>query len=151
MTKFHIAQVNIARMLAPLDSPKMQDFVNNIDRINALADEAEGFVWRLQEDSGNATDIRAFEDDWLILNMSVWQNVDVLYQYTYYSGHVEVFRRREEWFEIVKDPMMAMWWVEAGTIPTIADGKERLDHLRINGPTAQSFTFKRRFDPQEVV
>jgi hypothetical protein len=149
MAEYHLAQVNIARMLAPLDSPQMRDFVDNLDRINALAEAAPGFVWRLMDDSGNATDLRPFEDDWLILNMSVWQDVDSLYQYTYYSEHVEVFRRRHEWFEVIKEPMMALWWVAAGNTPTVTEAAKRLDHLRQHGPTAQAFTFKKRFEPQK--
>src|SRR5688572_22166846 len=97
--KFHLAQLNIARMLAPIDSPVMADFVANLDRINSVAENSKGFVWRLKDDSNNATSIRIFDDDFLIVNMSVWQSVDALFRYVYNSDHTEIFKRRTEWFE----------------------------------------------------
>ena len=96
MSKFYVAQINIARLLAPIDSPQLKDFVDNLDRINKLAEEAKGFVWRLKGDAGNATDIRIFDDDSYIVNMSVWETIDDLFQYTYYTAHAEIFRRRRE-------------------------------------------------------
>ena len=104
----HLAQINIAKILAPLDHPIMADFVANLDPINALAEESEGFVWRLKEENNNATSIKVFDDDFLIVNMSVWRNADALYEYVYRSNHVEIFKRRKEWFEKMKDMHMAL-------------------------------------------
>jgi hypothetical protein len=112
--------------------------------INAIADEAPGFVWRLQTEEGNATSIPVLGDDRLIVNMSVWASIDQLADFVYRSGHVAVMRRRREWFELIKG-FMALWWVPAGRLPTVTEAEERLEHLRAHGPTAQAFTFRQRF------
>jgi hypothetical protein len=139
-----LAQVNIALPREPLDSPLLSEFMAALDRINALADGQPGFVWRLQTDEGNATAIKAFDDDRLIVNMSVWQSVEALADFVYRSGHIEVLRRRREWFERI-NPFMALWWVPAGHIPSIAEAERRLAHLRQHGPTSFAFTFTKRF------
>lgn len=148
---YHIAQINIARMLAPLDTPVMADFVANLDRINTLAEEAPGFVWRLKGDGNDATSLRPYEDNWIIVNMSVWESVEALYQYTYYSGHVEIFRRKKEWFEKMSAPALVMWWIPAGHIPTVSEGKARLDDLEKYGPTPLAFTFKQQFTVEDFL
>lgn len=148
--KHHLAQVNIARMLAPIDDPIMADFVANLDRINAVADGAPGFVWRLQTEAGDATALRVFDDDYLIINMSVWESVEALFEYTYASDHVEIYRRRGDWFSRMDTPHMAMWWVPAGHIPTPEEAKVRLEYLLTQGPTPEAFTFKKRFSVDEV-
>ena len=142
MQRFHLAQLNIARVLVSKDDPTMADFFAQIDEINAVADQAEGFVWRLQDDSGNATDIQAFDDDAWIVNMSVWESVEALYQYTYYSDHVEVFRRKSEWFSKVDEMTMVLWWVPAGHIPDVEEAKERLEYLNEHGVTPYAFTLQ---------
>jgi len=151
MTDYHIAQINIARMLAPLDDPIMADFVNNLDRINALADNAEGFVWRLQTEDGDATALRVFDDVMLIVNMSVWESIDALFNYTYGSDHVDVFRRRRDWFDKMDQHHLALWWVPVGKLPTIEDARERLAHMDHNGSTPLAFTFKQRFTVEEML
>jgi hypothetical protein len=143
-TDFHIAQLNIGRAKAPVDSPLLAEFMAALDPINALADGAPGFVWRLQTEDGNATSIRAFEDERMILNMSVWESVEDLVQFVYRSEHVDVMRRRREWFERI-DMYMVLWWVPAGKIPSVAEALERLEYLRERGPTPYAFTFKARF------
>jgi len=148
--EFHLAQLNIARMLAPIDSPVMADFVANLDRINGIAENSTGFVWRLKDDSNNATSIRIFDDDFLIVNMSVWQNVDALFQYVYQSGHVEIFKRRTEWFEKMPEMHMVLWYVPVGSTPSVADAVERLTHLRLQGETPYAFSFKKRFSSAEA-
>jgi hypothetical protein len=148
--EFYLAQVNIARMLAPIDSPVMQDFVANLDRINALAENSKGFVWRLKDDTNNATSIKIFDDDFLIVNMSVWENTDALFQFVYQSGHVEIFKRRKEWFEKMPEMHMVLWYVPATHLPTVEEATERLVHLRKNGETPYAFSFKKRFTIQEV-
>jgi hypothetical protein len=125
----------------------MAEFMAALEPINALAEASPGFVWRLQDDSGNATSIQVFEDDLIIINMSVWESVDHLFEFAYKSPHVEYFRRRREWFERFPISYLALWWVPAGHIPSIEEAKERLEHLEAHGPTPYAFTFKRRFDP----
>jgi Domain of unknown function (DUF3291) len=141
---FHIAELNIALAQEPLDSPLLAEFMAALDPINALADGAPGFVWRLQAEDGNATSIKAFEDERMIVNLTVWESVDDLVQFVYRSGHVGVMRRRREWFERI--PMhMVLWWVPAGHVPTVEEALDRLAHLREHGPTPHAFTFKVRF------
>src|SRR5258705_6034778 len=108
---YQLAQINIAKMLAPLESPLMVEFVNNLDRINALAEGSQGFVWRLKDEGNNATSIKVYDDDFLLVNMSVWENVESLFQFAYQSSHVEIFKRRGEWFSKMKEAHMALWYV----------------------------------------
>jgi hypothetical protein len=149
--KYHIAQVNIARMRAPLDTPLMADFVNALDAINAVADGSPGFVWRLQDEGGNATSIKAFDDDMIIVNMSVWESIDALFQYVYASDHVDVFRRRAEWFEKLTVPALTMWWVPAGHIPTVQEAQEKHAYLTEHGVTPLAFNFKQRYTVDEML
>jgi Domain of unknown function (DUF3291) len=150
MTGYHVAQLNIARFKAPMDDPSMAGFVRELDPLNALADGTPGFVWRLQTEEGNATSIHAFEDDLMLVNMSVWESVEALAGFVYRSDHVRVMRRRREWAERMVQPYTVLWWVPAGVIPTLDEAKQRLDHLRAHGPTPQAFTFKKRFTPGEA-
>jgi hypothetical protein len=145
--QFHLAQVNVARMRAPLEDPIMADFVAMLDEVNAIADAAPGFVWRFQDDTGNATYLRPFDDDRILFNMSVWESVDALKAYVYNSMHAAVLRRRREWFERFEAPATALWWVPVGRIPSVGEAKWRLEQLEIHGPTAQAFTFKQTFAP----
>lgn len=147
---YHIAQINIARMLAPLDTLQMADFVANLDRINALAEGSPGFIWRLKGEGNDATTLRPFPDDWLIVNMSVWETIEALHQYTYYSAHVEIFRRRGEWFSKLGTPAMVLWWIPAGHIPDLAEAKAKLEMLEKQEATPQAFTFKQRFTVEEM-
>ena len=145
MITYHLAQVNIGRPVAPLDSPRLAGFVNQLDEVNAIADAAPGFVWRLKTEDNNATAIKVFDDDGLIINMSVWESVESLAEYVYRDhGHLAVLRRRREWFTQA-DTVTALWWVPAGHIPTVAEAEERIRHLRKHGPTAYAFTFRTPF------
>jgi hypothetical protein len=148
---FHLAQLNIARFKAPMDDPAMAGFVEQLDPVNALADAAPGFVWRLQTEEGNATSIHAFEDDLMLVNMSVWESAEALADFVYRSPHVAVMRRRREWAERMKDVYMVLWWVPAGHIPTVEEAKGRLEHLREHGPSPAAFTFKARYSSDEAV
>jgi len=150
VAQYHLAQLNIARFKLPLDDPAMAGFVAALDPLNAIADAAPGFVWRLQTEEGNATSIHAFEDDLMLINMSVWESVDALAAYVYGPDHVAVMRRRREWAHHMKEAYLVLWWVPAGWIPTIDEAKERLEHLRELGATPQAFTFKKRFSPDEA-
>jgi hypothetical protein len=142
MTGFHLAQVNVARLAAPLDSPQLADFVASLEPLNAIADTSDGFVWRLQTDAGDATALRIFDDDWIIVNMSVWESLEALRDYVYRSPHAAVLRRRQEWFEQMVEAHLALWWIEAGSLPTVSDAEERLLTLRAEGPTPHAFTLK---------
>jgi heme-degrading monooxygenase HmoA len=150
MQTWNIAQINIATAQFPLDDPRLAGFMDQLDAINALADRAPGFVWRLQSDSGNATDIRVGGDDRLIVNMSVWQSAEALSAYVYESAHRGVLARRREWFLVSDAPFQALWWVKAGQPPTVEDGLARLECLRGNGPGPDAFTFKELFPAPEL-
>ena len=150
MSKYHLAQLNIGRILAPMDSPTMAEFAGRLDEINAMADGTNGFVWRLQDSAGNATALRPFEDDWLLVNMSVWETVEQLKAFTYQTAHAEVMRKRRQWFEPHTEMYFVLWWVPVGHIPTVQEAIERLHHLQANGETPHAFTFKKTFEPQEV-
>lgn len=143
----HVAQVNIARLLAPLDSPQLAEFVANLEPINAIADASPGFVWRLQTADGDATSIRVFDDDWLIVNLSVWGSLDALRDYVFRSSHADVLKRRHEWFERMGEAHLALWWIAPGTEPSVADAVKRLLLLRRIGPSADAFTLKEPFPP----
>lgn len=145
---YELAQANIGRLKAPLDSPQLKDFVDNLDPVNADADAADGFVWRLEGDSGDATDIAVFGDEWLIINMSVWRDANALTAFMYQGGHREMLARRREFFERVQEAMTVLWWVPAGHRPTVADAEARLLHLRANGPTPYAFTLRTSFPAQ---
>ena len=148
-TKYHIAQINIARLRAPLDSPQLAGFVSRLEEINALADRAPGFVWRLQTPEGDATYLRPYDDDRIIVNMTVWESVEALKEYVYKSAHAELLRQRREWFEHFDGSYLAMWWVPAGHIPGIDEAKKRLAHLAEHGPSQFAFTFKTIQPPDE--
>lgn len=149
MSKFELAQLNIAAMKEPLDSPSMADFVENLDRINALAESSPGFVWRLQTDDGDATALRPLGDDTLV-NISVWEDVEALHAYVYKSAHVEIMRRRNEWFDRMRESHVVLWWVPSGHQPTELEAIERLELLRAEGPTEAAFTFKHAFPPPDA-
>jgi hypothetical protein len=130
-----------------MDDPIIDDFRLSLDRINALAEASPGYVWRLQDESGNATGIKPFGDDLEIVNLTVWSSIDALADFTYRSGHVAFLRRRRDFFEAATQPILCLWWIPEGTIPTVQDAIARLEHLRAHGPTPTAFTFRRRFDP----
>ena len=144
---FHIAEVNIARMKGALEDPVMAGFVARLDEINALADRSPGFVWRLQTPQGNATYLRPFDDELLIINLSVWETIETLKAYVYRSAHAELLRGRDEWFERFRGVQLAMWWVPAGHHPGIDEAKKRLAHLEAHGPSQMAFTFRSIFPP----
>jgi Domain of unknown function (DUF3291) len=141
---FNIAEVNIALPQAPIDSPLLAEFVAQLDPVNALADQSPGFVWRLQTEDGDAMAVRGFDDDRLIVNMSVWESIEQLADFVYRSDHVAVMRRRREWFERIR-LYMVLWWVPDGHLPSVPEAEARLAHLRAHGPTPFAFTFKQRF------
>ena len=145
--RHHLAQYNLARLLAPLDDPQIAGFVADLHHINELGDRSPGFVWRLQAEDGTSTSVRVRDDELVIVNFTVWESVEALFEFTYHSDHVEMYRRRREWFEAPTETYIVLWWVPAGHIPTLEEADERLDYLRANGSTQYAFTFKQRFPP----
>jgi hypothetical protein len=150
VTRFHLAQVNIGLLRAPMDDPIMEGFRSQLDSINALADRAPGFVWRLQTDEGNATSIRPFADERMAINMSVWESLEALQQFVYAGAHVGPLRDRKQWFEPIDGPILALWWISAGHIPTVAEAQERLRILEERGPSPEAFTFRTPFPSADV-
>jgi hypothetical protein len=144
VSTYELAQLNIAAMKAPLESPPMADFVANLDRIHALAESSPGFVWRFQTAEGDATAVRPLGDDTLI-NLSVWRDVESLGDYVYKSAHVEIMRRRKEWFERVREAVIVLWWVPKGHRPSETEALAKLELLRARGPSAEAFTFRHPF------
>jgi hypothetical protein len=140
---FHLAQLNIARVKAPLDHPSMEGFVSRLPTVNALAEASPGFVWRLQTEAGDATSLRPYDDPALIVNMSVWESPEALRAFVYRSGHSEPLRMRQQWFEPMPKPFQAMWWIPAGHLPTVAEGKARLAFLAAHGDSDVAFGFTR--------
>jgi heme-degrading monooxygenase HmoA len=136
-------------VLAPIDSPRLADFVAGLEPVNALADAAPGFVWRLQDDSGDATAIRPYDDERVMVNMSVWESLEALQAFVRSDEHVAYLRRRREWFERMDEAIVALWWVRAGDIPTVAEAKDRLALLERMGPTPAAFTFRTSFPAPE--
>jgi hypothetical protein len=146
----HLAQLNVARFKAPPGDAVLAEFMAALDPINAIADGAPGFVWRLQTDEGNATAIHAFHDPLMLVNMSVWESVEALAGYVYGSPHLAIMRRRREWTTRLVEQHLCLWWIAPGSLPTVEEAKDRLEYLRENGPTPYAFTFKQRFSPGEA-
>jgi Domain of unknown function (DUF3291) len=145
---WHLAQLNVGRLRAPLESDTLTGFVAALEPINALADAHPGFVWRLQTDAGDATSIRPTDDDLFLINMSVWSSVETLRAFVYTTAHVQVLRQRRAWFEQLAASHMVLWWVPAGHIPSVEEALARLERLRRDGPTPDAFTFRAPFEPQ---
>ena len=150
-----LAQVNIGRLLAPLDSAQLADFVAALDSVNAAADGAPGFVWRLQTEDGNATAVQAFGWDragsaGVLVNMSVWESVEALAAYVYSDTHRQVLKRRRRWFERMAEAYAALWWIPAGHTPTTAEAEGRVLHVRESGPTPYAFTLREHFPRPDV-
>ena len=147
-TTWHLAQINIGRLNHPVDDPRVAEFMDNLDPINELAERSPGFIWRLQDDSGNATAIRAFDDETILPNLTVWESIDALKNYVFKTDHARFLRRRREWFQAMDDlPVLTMWWVPAGHLPTLEEAQERIDHLVAHGPTPHAFSFHPTFEP----
>jgi Domain of unknown function (DUF3291) len=147
---YQLAQVNIARMLAPLSDPLMAGFVAQLDAINALADGSPGFLWRLQTEEGNATTLRPYEEDLILVNLSLWASLSDLLAFVYKSRHRSVLQQRQQWFERFDGPYLALWWVPSGHIPSVEEAKERLAYLRAHGETPYAFSFKKPFPAPEA-
>jgi hypothetical protein len=143
----HLAQLNLARLLHPLDDPRIKEFVDGLEHINQLADQSPGFVWRLQTDSGNATDVHHpwSQDPFRLVNMSAWESPQDLKQYVYRSGHLDYYLKRSEWFEKPSEAHYVLWWIPAGHVPTLVEAGERLKHYRTHGASPHAFWFGKLF------
>ncbi len=148
MTEYHLAQINIARMKGTnIDDPMMKEFVDNLEPINSLAEKSEGFVWRLKDDSNNATHLNPYDNEQIIVNYSIWKDVKSLENFVFRTMHAEFLRRRKEWFQKLEQPSTAMWWVPKGTVPTLAEAVDKLDQLQKNGASERIFDFKNKYSP----
>jgi Domain of unknown function (DUF3291) len=141
----HLAEFNIARIRYPLDDPRMAEFVDNVARINALAEQIDGFVWRLQDDSGHAMNMTVYDDPRILPNLTLWENAQALERFVWQTLHGRFYRRREDWFERIEAPLV-MWWVAAGERPSMAEGVARRDHLKAHGPTEFAFCWESLHD-----
>jgi heme-degrading monooxygenase HmoA len=146
-TPHHLAQVNVALLRAPLDGPELAGFVALLEPINALADRSPGFVWRLQTEDGDATAVRPFDDDRMLVNLTVWESLEALRDFVYASRHLDAMRRRREWFHRLAVPYLALWWVPAGSVPTVAEAKRRLELVQRQGPGPDAFTLREPSPP----
>jgi hypothetical protein len=150
MSAYELAQLNIGIIKGPMDSPVMAEFAANLQRINTVAELSSGFLWRLQTDEGNATAIRPFDDENMLVNMSVWRDLDSLEAYVYDSAHMEFLRRRRQWFERMPAAFLVLWWVPKGHRPTVTEAIAKLEILRAKGPTSEAFSFGQPFPPPDA-
>ena len=146
--KFHIAEYNIARLKAPLDSPSMKEFVDFLAPVNKFAEESEGFVWRLIAPDGQSSSYVSaiYEDPMIVPNFSIWKDIESLKNFVYKTVHTYFLRDRKKWFDQVSEYQTVLWWVPVGYIPTLEEAKEKLIHLQTHGPTAKAFTLQVPFD-----
>jgi len=149
MSRYQLAQINVAELKAPLDSPQLKDFVDNLDRINALAEGSPGFVWRLTGEGNDATELRPMGEK-IIVNYSIWRDVETLKNFVYSTAHVEILKRKREWFERMKLNYV-LWWVPAGHVPTVEQAVAKLEHLRAHGPSAGAFHFGEAYTAPDAV
>lgn len=145
-----LAQLNIALAKYSLDAPEIKDFVDNLDLVNSIAEQSDGFVWRLKDESGDATSIKLFDDPNMIVNMSVWDNVDALKNFMFRTHHRDFMRRKSEWFHRLVEDTYVLWWIEDNHIPTAEEALARLQYLRENGDTPYAFTFKANFTSNDL-
>ncbi|MBX7172669.1 MAG: DUF3291 domain-containing protein [Pyrinomonadaceae bacterium] len=146
MNKYQLAQINIARMKGVnINDPVMQEFVDNLEKVNDLAENSEGFIWRLKDDNNNATAFNPYDDEQILINISVWKNMESLENYVFKTFHTDFLRRRKEWFHLFGKASTAMWWIPLGQFPTVEEAVEKLDHLQKNGASELAFDFKNRF------
>jgi heme-degrading monooxygenase HmoA len=147
---YHLAQLNIAKMNFPYEDERFADFIAALDPVNTSAEVMPGFIWRLQTDEGNATSVTVYDDEMLLVNMSVWESLEHLVGFVRSPAHLAIMRRRREWFAPSEQPYLVLWWVPAGHEPDVAEAEERLEYLRANGPSSYAFSFSRPFEAPET-
>ncbi len=151
MSKYHLAQINIARMKGVnINNPVMKEFVDNLDKVNTIAESSEGFVWRLKDESNNATNFNPYDDEQVIINISVWESIEYLEIFMYKTLHSDFLRRRKEWFQKFGKAYFAMWWIPEGQFPTMQDAVDKLDYLQANGASDLVFDFKNKYPPPRI-
>jgi uncharacterized protein YlbG (UPF0298 family) len=148
---YQLAQLNIATVLAPMDSPQLKDFADNLDRVNSIAESSLGFVWRLQDDSGNATELQYFVDPDIIVNMSVWESVQSLKDFMFKTVHIDFLKRKKEWFFSSQSATYVLWWIEKDHIPSVEEAMVRLEYLRKNQESPYAFSFKKVFSAEQAM
>ncbi len=146
MSEYHLAQLNLARARYPMEAPEMQGFVDNLENINALAEDSPGFIWRLQTESGDATEIDYYGPGWLV-NMSIWESTEALQDFVFRTAHAEFMSQRKQWFDRLELAYVVLWWVPAGHVPDLDEANQRLEMLRAQGPGPQAFNFRQSFPP----
>ena len=143
-----LAELNVGRFRGvDIHDPIMKEFADNLDKINALAESCDGFIWRLKDENNNATAFNPYEDERIAVNMSIWRNIESLENFAYKSGHVDFLRRKREWFENFGSAYLVLWWIPIDTLPTLEEAIARLDYLQLHGSTLHAFTFKNQFEP----
>lgn len=147
----HLAQLNVAKAKYDMEAEQMKPFVDNLDPVNELAEASEGFIWRLQDESGDATSIQAYDDPRMIVNMSVWASVSNLKDFMFRTHHIDFLKRKKEWFEPLSEDSYVLWWIPKGTTPTVEEAIDRLQHLKENGDSPYAFTFKSNFTADELI
>ena len=145
MPNYHLAQLNIATALDSMESELMKDFVDNLERINVLGEDSPGFVWRLKDDTGNATSIPVYDDPKVIANLTVWEDPESLKNFIFKTDHANFLKRKKEWFVASREATYVLWWITAGHLPDLEEAKAKLEYLRAHGETAQAFSFKKLF------
>lgn len=146
LKEYQLAEINVARMKGVnINDPIMKEFVDNLDRVNTLAETSEGFVWRLQDDNNDATSFNPYEDEQVIINVSVWETIESLGNFVFKTYHTDFLKRRKEWFQSYGTVSTAMWWVHKGAYPTVEEAVEKLDYLQKNGTSAVAFDFRNKF------
>lgn len=146
----YLAQLNIAKAKYPLDSPQLKEFIDNLEPVNKIAEASKGFIWRLQDESGDATNIQAFSDPNIIVNMSTWATTDALKNFMFRTHHRHFLRRKSQWFESIPQDSYVLWWIPQGVTPTVNEGIERLNYLREHADSPYAFTFKSNFSAAEA-
>ncbi len=142
----HLAQINIAQMIGKtMQDDVMIEFVAQLDEVNAIAESSKGFIWRFQDEGNDATYLNPHKDDQIIVNLSVWESIDDLEAFVYKGRHVDVLKKRSYWFKRLSQPFVAMWYIPVGHTPTVAEARDRIEHLQKNGATLFAFDFKTKF------
>ena len=144
----HLAELNIGKFKYPTSDARMAGFMDNLDRVNALAERSAGFVWRLKGDNNNATDFRVGDD--YAVNLSVWTDAKSLENYVFKTVHAQFYKRKAEWFDLMEKPHMVFWHVPDGHLPSLAEAMDRLENYEKNGATEAAFGWAEVMDVERM-